>query len=105
MQPPYRGRSCPKISTMPRQRTEAAVHLQLYKLAIERRRLQQELHALEQRQQQIQRQMCLIEHQMAEVSGQSPVPPIRQPLNPPALTNLPPHMPPSDQFDTLFLEY
>ncbi len=48
-----RGRILPKISTMPRQASEAASYLDLHKLVIEKRRLQQELDAIEQRKQQI----------------------------------------------------
>ncbi|MGP1387471.1 MAG: hypothetical protein ACTS2F_28175 [Thainema sp.] len=48
-----RGRILPKISTMPRQASEATSYLELHKLVIEKRRLQQELEAIEQRKQQI----------------------------------------------------
>lgn len=48
-----RGRILPKISTMPRQASEASSYLDLHKLVIEKRRLQQELEAIEQRKQQI----------------------------------------------------
>lgn len=48
-----RGRILPKISTMPRQASEASSYLDLHKLVIEKRRLQQELEVIEQRKQQI----------------------------------------------------
>lgn len=48
-----RGHILPKISTMPRQASEASSYLDLHKLVIEKRRLQQELEAIEQRKHQI----------------------------------------------------
>ncbi|MBD0266844.1 MAG: hypothetical protein ICV77_00985 [Cyanobacteria bacterium Co-bin8] len=47
----------PKISTLPRQRTEAAHYLDMYKLTVEKKRLQQELQSLEERQQQIKQRL------------------------------------------------
>jgi len=57
----------PKISTMPRQRTEAAAFLDIYKLVIERKRLQQELENMEQRRQQITSRLAALDVQVAEL--------------------------------------
>lgn len=39
----------PKISTMPRQQNQATAYLQIYQLAVEKKRLQEELQAIEDR--------------------------------------------------------
>jgi len=63
----------PKLSTMPRQKTEAAALLNLYKLAIEKKRLQQELQSIEERRQQILSQLATLDRQLAaqETNSQS----------------------------------
>ena len=60
--PPHRIQ--PKISTMPRQRSEAAHYLDIYKLTIEKKRLRQELVAIEQRRHRIQERLDLLEEQV-----------------------------------------
>lgn len=55
----------PKVSTMPRQQTEATAHLEMYKLLVEKQRLQQELQTLDQRQQQIHERLAVLEGQVA----------------------------------------
>jgi phage shock protein A len=60
-----RGQIRPKISTMPRQASEAAAFLDVYKLVIEKKRLQQELESIEQRRQQIVDRLSLLETQVA----------------------------------------
>jgi hypothetical protein len=64
---PNRGEIRPKISTMPRQKSEAAAILDLYKLVVEKKRLQQELQTLEQRCQQINRRLAGLDQQIASV--------------------------------------
>lgn len=59
--------SRPKISTMPRPQTEATACLNLYKLAIEKKRLQYELDSIEQRRHRIQKRLSFLESQVAEV--------------------------------------
>jgi predicted nucleic acid-binding Zn-ribbon protein len=61
--PPHRIQ--PKISTMPRQRSEAAHYLDIYKLTIEKKRLRQELVTIEQRRHRIQERLDLLEEQVA----------------------------------------
>lgn len=60
-----RSRIQPKISTLPRQRSEATNYLDIYKLVIEKKRLQKELETLTQRQQQIQQHLDIINRQVA----------------------------------------
>jgi chromosome segregation ATPase len=60
-------RTYPKISTMPRQQTEATAHLEMYKLLVEKQRLEQELQSLDQRQQQIHERLGVLESQVAEL--------------------------------------
>lgn len=57
----------PKISTLPRRQTEAAYYLDMYKLTVEKKRLQQELHSLEEQCQQIRQRLGEIEGQTAEL--------------------------------------
>ena len=59
-----KGRIRPKVSTMPRQQSEAAAFLDIYKLAIEKRRLQQELQGMDQRRQQILDRLTVLENQV-----------------------------------------
>ncbi|HEY9750894.1 MAG TPA: hypothetical protein V6C63_19590 [Allocoleopsis sp.] len=94
----------PKISTMPRQRTEATVYLDVYKLVVERKRLQQELQKIEQRSQQINQRMTQLDQQIAELEAvlqqlRSGVAPEARPLLPQVKADQP------EAFDMLFLEY
>lgn len=59
-----------KISTMPRLKSEATTHLELYKLQIERQRLQQEMETLEQRRQQILDRLSVLDMQVAQLDKQ-----------------------------------
>ncbi|PSB18397.1 hypothetical protein C7B76_08375 [filamentous cyanobacterium CCP2] len=59
------GQIRPKISTMPRQQSEAAAFLDIYKLVIEKKRLQQELQGMEQRRQQIVDRLAVLETQVS----------------------------------------
>jgi hypothetical protein len=53
-----------KVSTMPRQQSEAAQYLNAYKLSIEKKRLQLELDSLGQRRDRIQERLDGIERQL-----------------------------------------
>jgi len=55
----------PKVSTMPRQQSESAHHLNAYKLTIEKKRLQQEMDSLAKRRELIQERLAGIEQQLA----------------------------------------
>ncbi|MCS6793676.1 MAG: hypothetical protein NZ660_13745 [Oscillatoriaceae bacterium SKYG93] len=100
---PCTGNIRPKFSTMPRQKTEASAYLDLYKLALEKKRLQQDLQNIEKRRQQILKRLALLEVQIAEQERDA------QQLReaPPVVTNLPiqPISSQSANFNTIFLEY
>ncbi len=64
---PTPGNIRPKVSTMPRQKTEAAAYLNIYKLTVEKKRLQQELETLEERRDRIQKRLALLDSQVAEL--------------------------------------
>lgn len=89
--------SRPKISTMPRPQTEATACLHLYKLAIEKKRLQHELDVIEQRRHRIQKRLSFLESQVAEMqqvtatSAPQPIPATEDSSDP--------------ALNTLFLEY
>lgn len=65
--PPSRGRIQPKVSTMPRQKSEAAAFLDIYKLVVEKKRLQQELESLDQRRQQIHGRLAVLDRQVSDL--------------------------------------
>lgn len=73
--PRPRHRIHPKVSTMPRQRSEAAQYLDLYKLTVEKTRLSQELLNIEKRRDRIQERLETLEHQIKDVKTQR----LRQP--------------------------
>ena len=61
---PCRGKIRPKLSSMPVQRSQARVHLNVYKLAVEKERLEQELVNLETRRQQLRERLGILNNQM-----------------------------------------
>jgi chromosome segregation ATPase len=67
MRPNPLTESRPKISTMPRPKTEATAYLNLYKLSIEKKRLETELTTIDQRRRQIQKRLAFLESQVAEM--------------------------------------
>ncbi|MBE9177840.1 hypothetical protein IQ268_04490 [Oculatella sp. LEGE 06141] len=96
----------PKISTMPRPQTEASAFLDIYKLVVEQKRLQEELHQLDQRRNQICKRMALLDQQVANL--EHTVQTIRQTeANRPTNAETPGSFLPSvpENFETLFLEY
>lgn len=110
-------RILPKISTMPRQASEAAHYLDIYKLTIEKKRLTQEMIDLDQRRQIIAQRLVEIEANIASLEDSAHD--LRQPATPPPTLEdgLPnsqiflPHQPstpyptPASEVDTLFLDY
>ena len=101
---PSQGKIRPKVSTMPRQKTEAAAYLDIYKLVNEKKRLQQELETLEQRKERIQQRLQLIETQVEQLEQNAHTLREEGPIAPrPAASNSP-SIELSD-FNTLFLEY
>lgn len=96
----------PKISTMPRQRSEAAAFLDIYKLTVEKKRLETELDSLDQRRQRICERLLILdqhinslENTVDQLREESP-----SPLEPsPEGRSLPTSHPKA--FDTLMLDY
>jgi septal ring factor EnvC (AmiA/AmiB activator) len=98
----HRGRILPKISTMPRQATEAAAYLDIYKLVIEKKRLQQELEGIDERRHQIGDRLAQLETQIAQLEQAAHQARDADPVH------SSPALPPTDTpppFDTLFLDY
>ena len=58
------SRIFPRVSTMPRQQTEAAHYLDMYKLTVEKKRIQQELDSINQKQQRLQERLAEIDQQL-----------------------------------------
>ncbi|WP_088890327.1 gas vesicle protein [Leptolyngbya ohadii] len=97
----------PKISTLPRQRSEAAAFLDIYKLVIEKKRLQQELENMEQRREQIVKRLAALDiqvtdlessaHQIREQGDRIPAESPKPKANP--------FPQPTESFETFFLEY
>ncbi len=97
----------PKISTMPRPQTEAAAFLDIYKLVVEKKRLQAELESMDERREQISDRLAALETQITHM--ESTVQhlrgiPIADSAQPPLLT-LPLKTPSPNTFDMLFEEY
>ncbi len=104
MRTPAKGRILPKISTMPRQQTEAAAVLDLYKLAIEKNRLQQELQDIEQRRLQIISRLTVLESQVGSLETKAHQMRDEAPAEK-ALPVVRSKSYPAEEFDLLFLEY
>ncbi|MBW4658642.1 MAG: hypothetical protein KME15_08210 [Drouetiella hepatica Uher 2000/2452] len=110
MRTPSKGRILPKISTMPRQQTEAAAVLDLYKLAIEKNRLQQELQDIELRRLQILSRLTVLEGQVDSLEAKAHQ--MRDSIPVDSLLPVDGSLPrarskpyPAEEFDLLFLEY
>jgi predicted nucleic acid-binding Zn-ribbon protein len=90
---PFRSQPAilPKISTMPRQKTEATLYRSLYQLAVEKKRLQEELVSLGQRLETVTQRLEQIENQIQGLETDvkqiaQPKSPETKPAQPPALT-------------------
>ncbi|HEY9617670.1 MAG TPA: hypothetical protein V6C64_12545 [Microcoleaceae cyanobacterium] len=94
----------PKITTMPRQKTEAAAYLDIYKLVTEKKRLQQELETLEQRRDRIQQRLATLEEQIEGLEHTAHQLQDAEPSPPQAIAKAPVYES-TDGFNTLFLEY
>ncbi len=60
---PIRGKIRPKLSSMPRRNTPASIYLNIYKMTVEKERLQQELQNIEARRHQIKERISLLDKQ------------------------------------------
>ena len=78
----------PKISTMPRQKTEATLYRSLYQLAVEKKRLQEELESLGQRLETVTQRLGQVENQIQGL--ETDVKQIAQPKPPETKTTQPP---------------
>lgn len=102
------GQTRPKISTMPRPKTEASTYLDIYKLVNERKRLQEELAALEQRRDRILARLALLDQQIGSLEAD-----VQQMRSPRCEAFRSAHLPSpslpvtqsSDDFQTFLLEY
>lgn len=96
---PQRQRSPirPKISSMPRQQTEAGQYLDLYKLTVEKTRLNQELASIEQRRQQITTRLAALEQMVETLQQKAQTLEVAQPAETPAE--------PQKAYQTLYLDY
>ncbi|PSB25627.1 hypothetical protein [Stenomitos frigidus] len=61
------GQIRPQISTMPRQKTEAAAYLDIYKLVNERTRLQKELESLSERRDRVEKRLEVLNSEVAKL--------------------------------------
>lgn len=68
---PIRSNIRPKISSMPRQKSEAAAYLDIYKLVVEKKRLQQELDSIEQRRGQIHNRLAVLDSQIQSLESKA----------------------------------
>lgn len=66
--PPLDRRLHAKISTMPRRQSEAACYLDIYRLMVEKKRLQQELAGLEKRGDRIKGRLKALEQQISHLN-------------------------------------
>ncbi|MBR8841187.1 MAG: gas vesicle protein [Stigonema ocellatum SAG 48.90 = DSM 106950] len=56
----------PKVTTMPRNRTEASTQLEIYKIVTERQRIQREMHSIKERIIPLQNKLNVLNYQIAE---------------------------------------
>jgi chromosome segregation ATPase len=101
-----RGRIRPKISTMPRQRSEAAAFLNIYKLVIEKKRLEQELESLDERRKQICDRIAVLNQHVGNL--ETSVDQMRAREAKPQTKTAPtvrPNSEQSDDLNTVFLDY
>ena len=101
----------PKVSTMPRAKTEAAAYLDIYKLVTERKRLEQELESLNQRRDRILKRLEVLNqqaealevvaHQIRDGNAESSPPAPSKPASKPAYSS----QSSESLFETFDLEY
>jgi predicted nucleic acid-binding Zn-ribbon protein len=104
------GQIRPKISSMPRQQSEDHACLEVYKLVVERKRLQRELDGIEQRKAQLQKRIAVLEQDITRWDRE--IQQSRKQTSPKAATrsaskpSRSPAVQPNDaDYDTLMLEY
>ncbi len=97
------GQIRPKISTMPRQKTEAAAYLDIYKLVNEKTRLQHELETLDERRDRVQKRLAVLDTAIADLERNAHQLRDAKPSEVGAIATA--KAPELDSFNTLFLEY
>ena len=97
-----KGQIRPQISTMPRQKTEAAAYLEIYKLVNERARLQKELESLSERRDRIEKRLEVLNSDVVklEVTAQQLCP-----VTPLGTTIAQSKAAQTDEFNTFLFEY
>lgn len=100
-----RGIIRPKVSTMPRNKSEASKQLDLYKLVTEHQRIQQELQFMEQRVKQLKQRLTVLDKQINNT--EQAIQDLRQvnPSLPKSNTRSQPQVESSSSFQTFYLEY
>lgn len=93
----------PKVSTLPRQKTEASAYLDIYKLVSEKKRLQQELAQVEQRRDRILKRLETLESQVLGLEQTAQQLRLTDGIQAPKIAST--KSPQSDPFNTFFLEY
>ena len=91
------------ISTMPRQKTEAAAYLDLYKLVNEKTRLHKEFQALEERRDRIQSRLAVLDVEIDALEKSAHQLRDAAPVEPAAIAST--KAPASNDLNTLVLEY
>lgn len=103
---PSRGPIRPKISTMPRPQSEASLQLDIYKLVMEKQRIQAELRLIEQREKQLKQRLNVVENTIADTEKK--VQDFRSLTNadqPDKLRTRTPAFPQAKSMKTFYLEY
>ncbi|HEY9646032.1 MAG TPA: hypothetical protein V6C88_06675 [Chroococcidiopsis sp.] len=100
-----KGSIRPKISTMPRQKSEAAAFLDIYKLVIEKKRLQEELQSIDERRLQIVQRLGVLDQQVGTLEGTVQQMRAAEAADPAIPAHVPYSQPLPDNYDTLFLDY
>lgn len=91
------------ISTMPRQKTEAAAYLDIYKLVNEKTRLQKEFQTLEERRDRIQSRLAVLDVEINALEKSAHQLRDAAPVEPAAIAST--KAPATDDPNTLVLEY
>lgn len=93
----------PKVSTMPRQKTEAAAYLDIYKLVNEKTRLQYEFESLKERRDRIEKRLEVLDVEIAALEQSAHQLRDAAPVEPRAIAFT--KAPTLEQHNTLTLEY
>lgn len=86
----------PKLSSIPRQRSEAQAYLEMYQLVVEKQRLEGELQRIEHRREQIYQRLSMLDSRISQCDRHPSSLPKQSPPSPP---------PKSEKFETLLFEY